>query len=200
MSQLDYVWVVAIFVTAAAVIGTAGWRLAWLADRLADRTGFGEAVTGALFLGASPSLPGTVTSVTAAANGLTDLAISNAIGGIAAQTALLGIADIVYRRANLEHAAASTGNLLASGLLVVMLTIPLIASLLPPVTFWAVHPATLLLPATYFFGMLLVKQARAAPMWQPSRTHSTREDVPAPDVAYRDGSIYHAMCSGHLLR
>ena len=36
-----------------------------------------------------------------------DLAMSNAVGGIAVQTLFLAIADVAYRRANLEHAAAS---------------------------------------------------------------------------------------------
>lgn len=82
-----------------------------VADRLADKTGLGEAVVGALFLGGSTSLPGIVTSVTTAAGGHAELAISNAWGGIAAQTAFLGLADIVYPKANLEHAAASAANL-----------------------------------------------------------------------------------------
>ena len=34
------------FAAAALAIALAGWRLAGLADRLADRTGLGEAVTG----------------------------------------------------------------------------------------------------------------------------------------------------------
>jgi hypothetical protein len=39
------------------------------------------------------------------------------VGGIAAQTALLVIADKVYRPANLEHAAASVTNLINGALL-----------------------------------------------------------------------------------
>ncbi len=127
LAELAFGWVVGIFVAAAAAIGVAGWKLSGLADRLADRTGLGEAVAGALFLGATTSLSGTVTSVTAATQGLTDLAISNAIGGIAVQTAFLGLADMAHRKANLEHAAASAGNLLNAALLVVMLSIPLAA-------------------------------------------------------------------------
>jgi hypothetical protein len=46
---------IGLFIGAAAVIGVPGVRLAALADRLADRTGLGEAVSGALFLGASTS-------------------------------------------------------------------------------------------------------------------------------------------------
>ena len=41
---------------ATAVIAIVGPRLARVADRLADRTGLGEAVAGALLLGAATSL------------------------------------------------------------------------------------------------------------------------------------------------
>ena len=46
------------FLVAAAAIGWVGSRLAELADKLADRTGLGEAVTGTLFLGLITALPG----------------------------------------------------------------------------------------------------------------------------------------------
>ncbi|MEL6912790.1 MAG: sodium:calcium antiporter, partial [Cyanobacteria bacterium J06598_4] len=78
---------IGIFIVAAFVIAIVGIKMTKIADRLADRTGLGEAVVGALFLGGSTSLPGIVTSVTTAAGGHAELAISNALGGIAAQTA-----------------------------------------------------------------------------------------------------------------
>jgi cation:H+ antiporter len=58
-----------LFFAAAIFIVLGGWRLSNIADRLADRTGMGEAITGALFLGAVTSLAGIVTSVTAAWHG-----------------------------------------------------------------------------------------------------------------------------------
>ena len=82
---------VALFVVAAVVIAFAGVKMAKISDRLADRTGLGEAVMGAVFLGGSTSLSGIVTSVTAAAGGHAELAVSNAVGGIAAQTTFLAI-------------------------------------------------------------------------------------------------------------
>ncbi len=79
---------------AAAVIAYAGSRLSKIADQLADITGMGEAMFGAVFLGGCTSLPGIVTSVASAYQGYAEISISNAIGGIAAQTAFLAIADI----------------------------------------------------------------------------------------------------------
>lgn len=71
-----------IFFAAAIAIAFGDWRLSNLANnRLADRTGMGEAITDSLFLGAMTSKPGNITSVTAAWHGYAELAVSNAIGG-----------------------------------------------------------------------------------------------------------------------
>ena len=99
--------------------------------RLARRTGLGQAVTGALFLGASTSLSGIITSVTAAAQGHPELAAGNAVGGIAAQTVFLAVADRRYRAANLEHAAASDENMLQGALLIALLAGTLLAAFSP---------------------------------------------------------------------
>ena len=168
-----------VFAAAAAVIAAAGWKLAGVASRIAQRTGLGEALTGAIFLGASTSLSGTVTSVTAAAEGHPELAFSNAIGGIAAQTAFLAIADITYRRANLEHAAASVANMMQGALLVAMLGLILAGMSGPEVSVFGLHPVSLFLPVAYVYGMRLVSQAHLTPMWRPQRTPETREDRPA---------------------
>ncbi|NIV34835.1 MAG: sodium:calcium antiporter, partial [Anaerolineae bacterium] len=63
-----------------------------------------------------------------------ELAVSNALGGIAVQTFFLAIADMAYRRANLEHAAASAPNMLQNGLLISLLAWIMLAPNLPDVT------------------------------------------------------------------
>lgn len=173
--------IIAAFLVAAIVIAIAGTRLAAVADELAVRTGLGEALVGAVLIGASTSLPGIVTSVVAAAQGHVGLATGNALGGIAAQTAFLGIADLAYRKANLEHASASVGNLVQGTLLIVLLAIPLTAASLPPMAVYGVSPATLVLVVTYAFGLRLLRAAGAHPMWQPLRTRETqREETELP--------------------
>ncbi len=117
------IWAIAaVFVASAAAILFSGVRLARLADELADRTGLGEIIAGALFVGASTSLPGAITSMSTAYQGHAGLAIGNALGGLTAQTAFLAIADLMYRRANLEHAAASVTSLAQAVLLITLLT------------------------------------------------------------------------------
>lgn len=123
--------VVGAFAAAAAVIALAGSVLTRAADVLADLTGIGEALVGAVLLGGVTSLAGVVTSLAAAGHGHPTLAVSNAIGGIAVQTFFLAIADLAYRKANLEHAAASLPNVMNSALLLGLLVLVLLVVVAP---------------------------------------------------------------------
>jgi cation:H+ antiporter len=171
-------WAVATILIAAAVaIGVAGTRLAGIADELADRTGLGEIIAGALFVGASTSLPGVITSVTTAAQGYPGLAIGNALGGLTAQTAFLAVADLAYRKANLEHATASVTGLTQGTLLVSLLTLPLLAMSMPEFTVVGVHPVSILLFVCYGFGLRLLSEVQEDPMWSPVRTQHTQDEA-----------------------
>ncbi|WP_269585288.1 sodium:calcium antiporter [Roseibium sp. Sym1] len=169
------------FVGAGLVIFLAGVRMTHLADRIADRTGFGEALVGGVLLGAATSLSGTVVSVTAALDGRTSLAFSNAVGGIAAQTAFLAIADVIYRRANLEHVAADLASVFQSALLLLMLSIPVVAYTGPDISLLGVHPASLVLVGVYIAGLFALREVRDQPMWRVVDTFETRPDEPDED-------------------
>lgn len=168
-------------VASALVIVVAGSRLARTADTLADRTGLGQAIGGALLLGAVTSLPGIVTTATGALEGDASFALANPVGGVAVQTVWLAIADLVYRRANLEHSAASLENILQTLLLVAMLTLPVIAYATPEMTVGWFHPATLFIPALYAYGLVLLRQMHDHPMWRPTSTRDTQADDAVPD-------------------
>jgi cation:H+ antiporter len=170
------------FLLAAAIVLFSGLRITRLVDRLADRTGIGEALAGAVLLGAATSLSGTIVSITAALDGQASLAYSNGIGGIAAQTAFLAIADVVYRKANLEHAAADLGNIFQSITLIVLLTLPLLASNWAETTVFAVHPVSLIIPVVYVSGLFATRALREQPMWRPVSTAETREDRPEEET------------------
>lgn len=169
---------VAAFAVAGAVVLVCGVRLTRLADRFADVTGLGEAVTGAVFLGALTSMAGSVTSITGAAQGHADLAMSNAIGGIAAQTVFLVLADLAWRRANLEHAAVSVANMISGAMLIVLLGALLLAAMTPPVAVAGVHPVSPALFLLYLMGVRLAARATKTPMWAADRTDETRPDEP----------------------
>ena len=127
------------FGVAALVIIVAGSKLAKLSDSLADKTGLGEALFGVLLLAGVTSLPDFAATLTAAIDFRPDLAMSNVMGSMAVNLVFLAVADIVYRKANLEHAAASTVNLMLAGLLIVLLTLPLLAVFTPSITFFNIH-------------------------------------------------------------
>ena len=170
---------------AALVLGVGGVRFTRVVDHLADRTGLGEALAGAVLVGAVTSLPGLVTSVVGAAAGDASFAVSNSLGGIAAQTAFLAVADLTYRRANLEHAAASLANLLQALLLITLVGVVLLAVAAPEITVLGVHPATAVLPAVYLYGLLLVRNTGRDPLWSAKQTLETRQDVPDDDQGTR---------------
>ena len=171
----------ALFVASSLVILFVGVRMTRLADQLADLSGLGEAVFGAALLGGSTSLPGIIASVSAAAAGHPELAVSNAVGGIAAQTAFLVIADLFHRGSNLEHAAASIENLINGALLCGLLGLVLLAASGPPWEWFAVHPVSLLILLGYGFGLKLATSTREAPGWYPRQTRDTRGDEPDED-------------------
>jgi len=179
--------IAAVFAGAALTILFAGWKLSDTADKLADATGMGEAMAGAVLLGATTSLPGLLTSGVTASNGYAELAFNNAVGGIAAQTAFLAIADISYRRVNLEHAAASASNAMQAALLIGLLSLPIVAIGTPSLELFAVHPLSLALPCCYLYGMRMVARARRSATWKPVETPET--DVDEPDRAYAALSV-----------
>lgn len=168
----------ALLAAAAVVVLASGPRMARVADRLADVTGLGEALVGAVLVGATTSLPGIVATATPALRGVPDLAVGNALGGVLAQAAFLAVADLAYRRANLEHAAASVPNLVQGGALLALLG--LLAALFhaPEVTVLSVHPGTVVLVAMYGYGVRVANEASDMPMWRAVDTGETKADVP----------------------
>lgn len=169
--------VLLIFGGTALLIALLGTRMAGLADTLADRTGFGEALIGSVLLGAGTSIAGIVTSASTAASGAPDLAVSNALGGIAAQTMFLALADVAYRKVNLEHAAASPVNLGQATVLIILLILPVMAWAAPPFAVWGINPLTPILVLVYLVGLHNAHRIKQRPMWLPRRTRATRDEA-----------------------
>ncbi|WP_303287347.1 sodium:calcium antiporter [Marinobacter sp. SS8-8] len=180
------------FIIGALVIVSAGSRLARVADELADRTGLGEALFGIFLLAGVTSLPDFAATLSAAMDSRPDLAMSNIMGSMAANLVFLGIADVIYRKANLEHAAASPTNLMLAALLIALLTLPLLAITSPSVSLWGVHPITPVIAAAYLFGLHLVRSTDSKPMWFP---RLTRQTVPHKPGHYLHGGLAQAWLS-----
>jgi cation:H+ antiporter len=169
-------WSVAVFLVAGAATVVGSVRLVGLGDTLADRTGWGEALFGAVFFGLATSLSGIVMTATAAASGQAQLGYSNAVGGIVAQTVAIAVADASYRRANLEHAAASPSNLLFGCLLIALLSLALLATWTPDRALLGVHPVSVLMVGAYLGGLRLIRAQGERPMWRAVQTTETRPD------------------------
>ncbi|NJP31079.1 sodium:calcium antiporter [Micromonospora thermarum] len=168
----------AVFGLAGALTVVGSIRLVTLGDTLADRTGWGEAFFGAVFFGLATSLSGLVmTAVTAAAE-QPQLAYGNSVGGIAAQTTAVAVADAFHRRVNLEHAAASLSNVLFGALLIALLAVALLGSFAPEVTLGGLHPASFAMVGVYLGGLHLVRRSGTNPLWQAVATTETLPDVP----------------------
>ncbi|MEE1941177.1 cation transporter [Streptomyces sp. TRM 70361] len=184
-------WSTGVFLVAAAVTVVCSVRLATLGDILADRTGWGEALFGAVFFGLITSLSGIVMTAVSAAADRPTLAYSNAVGGIAAQSLAVVVADAFHRRVNLEHAAASPSNLLFGCLLTGLLGVSLMASFSPEATLLGVHPASVVLIALYWGGVRLIRE-HGEPMWRAVRTRETLPDVPdeQPSTGRGTGALW----------
>lgn len=179
---------IGLFLFAAVLIALFGIRMTHLARELAVATGIGEAFTGAVFIGATTSLSGITASATAAWHGEASLAVSNSLGGIAAQTLFLVIADLFYRKSNLEFAAASVENMMMSVQLMILLSILLIAFTLPNTGLIAVHPASLVLILAYIFTLKLLVDTHQKPMWLPRMSRGTvRESTRPPGRRVKGG-------------
>lgn len=180
----------AVFIAAGVATAVLGVRLVALGDALADRTGWGEAFFGAVFFGLVTSLSGIAMTAVSAAAGQPELAYSNAVGGIAAQTLAIVIADAVYRQVNLEHAAASESNLLFGCLLIVLLATALMSSFTPGATVLGVHPGSLAMVGLYAAGLRLIGRAHT-PMWTAVPTRDTLPDEPEDHPAFAGKSDAH---------
>ena len=170
-----------VFAAAGAVVLMVSMRMTRLADMIADRAGWGEALVGGILLGGATSLSGLVVSITSAWSGDASLAFSNGVGGIAAQTVFLAVADLAHRKANLEHAAAEPANMFQGVLLIALLTMPLIAWAAPPFTVLGVHSASVAMVGLYAYGAVVTREVRENPMWRAVETQETRHDEPEDD-------------------
>lgn len=159
----------------ALVIGWAGPRLARSAGGIAHHLGIGDAIAGSVLLGASTSLSGLFVSMTTALDDEPGLAVANAMGGIAAQTAFLAVADFFKRDVNLEHVASDPGNLFMSFLLVALLSGVLLAMGGPAWSWRGVHPMSLLLPLTYVLGLRIASGTDEEHTWAASPSRWQRQ-------------------------
>lgn len=157
----------AIFAGAGIVVWTAGTRLASYADAISRRTRLSQAVLGMLLLGVATSLPEVATTVTAASIGNAALLAGNLFGGVALQTAILAIVDVIAVRGALAYFTPQPVLLLQGVMLLLLLSVALAgAAAGEPVSFLGIGLTPVLLLAGYILTVRLSQPGDYLPRWR----------------------------------
>jgi cation:H+ antiporter len=149
---------IVVFAVATIAVAVVGPRLARVAEAVANRLDVGHVLVGAVLLGVVTSLPGLVLTVTAASRGETELAVANALGGVAAQTLFLAIADIAFRSGTLSSHVPTRQVGYQAALLMVLLALVVIGLGTADVAVAGMHPMSVCLIGAYLGGMLLARR------------------------------------------
>ena len=181
MTGLGSPLLVLVFVAAAGATWIAGIALSKTTDALDARLGLGEELGGLLLLSVAGSLPELAITVSAAAQGNLDLAAGNLIGGIAVQTMVLVVCDVVVGPARpLTFLVGALSPVLEGLLVTLVVSGVLMGALLSPSTAvgGVVSPASIGIVVVWTIGVYVINKVRKSPRWSitmagshPGRRH-----------------------------
>src|SRR5438105_10630383 len=163
MSSLATPWLVVVFVAGAGATWLAGVRLSKTTDALDFRLGLGEELGGVVLLAIAGSLPELAITVVAAARGNLPLAAGNLIGGIAVQTMVLVVCDVVAGRERpLTFLVGALTPVLEGMLVVLVVSGVLMGALLKPTTAigGVVSPASIAIVVIWLVGIYVINGIR----------------------------------------
>jgi cation:H+ antiporter len=160
---------VLIFAGAAAMVWIAGIALSHTTDVLSVRLGIGEAVGGVILLAIATNLPEIAITASAALSHNLSIAVGNILGGIAIQTVVLALLDVVgfsKWAKPLTYQAASLVLVLEGALVVAMLVLVLIGTQLSTsVIAFRLTPPVVLLGLVWVVGVWLLSRADKGLPW-----------------------------------
>ncbi|MEA2192915.1 MAG: cation:H+ antiporter [Solirubrobacteraceae bacterium] len=197
MSGLSLVELLAIFAAAAGAVWVAGIQLSDATDVLSRRLGFGEALGGVILLAVATNLPEIAIVVSAALSGSYELAIGNILGGIAIQTVVLVVLDVVGVRGRhpLTYRAASLTLVIEGALVIGVLVVAIMASRLPSHdVFVHLSPGSSLILVLWIGGVYLVGRSSNLP-WQSRGV--APDGQPEPKGHAEDKKEKAASSKGH---
>jgi cation:H+ antiporter len=181
MSALATPWLVMVFLAGIVATWIAGVVLSKTTDALDVRLGLGEELGGIILLAIAGSLPELAITISAAARGNLDLAAGNLIGGIAVQTMVLVVCDVVSGRERpLTFLVGALTPVLEGMLVVLVVSGVLMGALLKPATAigGVVSPASVVIVVVWLGGIYVINRVRKNPRWsvsmpgaQPGRRH-----------------------------
>jgi cation:H+ antiporter len=166
---------VLVFLAGALVVWFAGTRLARGAEVVAERTGAGEALIGALLLGGVTSLPEIAATVSASIIRNAPLAVNNVFGGIAMQVTILALADAAGR-GSLTGRNRKSSVLLEGVLLIVVLNTAALGIAVGDTLVFGVGLWTTAVFALVIFALYLVKRYEPDQRWEPSDSGGERRE------------------------
>ena len=158
----------AIFLACAGAIWIAGVSLSNYTDVLAHRLHLGAALGGLVLLAIATNLPEIAITVTAAANGQVDIAVSNILGGIAIQTVVLVALDAfgVRVRRPLTYQAASLALVLEGAIVVAILLACVMGAQLPKHALaFRLTPDVVAIALIWIVGLVLTQKAGRSLPW-----------------------------------
>jgi cation:H+ antiporter len=201
---------VLVFAAGAAATWAAGLTLSKTTDALDARLGLGQELGGILLLAIAGTLPELAITVSAAAGGHLGLAAGNLIGGIAVQTMVLVVCDIVVgKQPPLSFLVGALTPVLEGLLVVVVVSGVLLGALLSPSTAigGVVSPASLAIVIAWLVGVYVINRVRKDPGWSvsmpgshPGRRHrrDPHPEQPHPYASWstrRVAALFGAVCA-----
>ncbi|HEV7908685.1 MAG TPA: hypothetical protein VGP03_11110 [Pseudonocardiaceae bacterium] len=181
MTSLAMPVVLLIFMLAAGAIWTAGIQLSNQTGVLAERLRLGSALGGLVLLAIATNLPEIAITASAALSGQIGIAVGNILGGIAIQTLVLVVLDLVGVRGRrpLTYQAASLVLVLEGALVVAVLVVVIAGTQMPSgLIALRVTPAALLIAVLWVAGLLLLNRARRGLPWHEQGEAPDNQGVP----------------------
>jgi cation:H+ antiporter len=158
----------AIFVVAGALVWRAGARLARLADRIASRTGLGQALLGSVLLGGVTSLPEGAVAVTATLDGAPVLSVNDVLGSAGINVVLLAIADATYGRGALTSAPGRPDVMLQGTLSMALLVLMAAPALTGDHAVFGLGLWSWATLTAYVISITIITRTRGHPGWRPA--------------------------------
>ena len=175
-----------VFLAATIVTWVAGLFLADSTDVLDDRFHLGEAIGGLILLGVAGTLPEIAITVSAALQGNFGIATGNLLGGIAMQTLVLVLLDLVSRsRTPLTSMSKVLEPIIEALFVIILVSFALLGPLLPAdVAIGPVSPISLVIVFVWLGGLITLNRVRTGERWQTAADAVTPHLVmPAPPAA-----------------
>jgi cation:H+ antiporter len=169
LEDLPLVALAAIFLVGAGVVWAAGTKLTDATDALSARLHLGEALGGLILLAIATNLPEIAIAVAAGLSGNLEIVTGNILGGIAIQTVVLVVLDVVAGQKSgrpLTNRAASLVLAIEGLLVLALLSVVVMGAQLPgSVELARIRPGPLVIVTLWLIGLWLVDHARDGLPW-----------------------------------